>query len=188
MLNGHTWLIESVAVSPNGRILASAGWDRTARLWNLDNNQPITGSSLQHADTVRSVSFSEDRKLLSTGCHDKNAYTWDVSAIVKEADLDDLLSWTNVTSLDLLYGTLSLSSNQGLHSGTSRVLQCLLLRDPILTIHHPSPTFFIGLEIFSLLDPVVQRLSCTSVARRSSTFRMPRANVGMHLHEKYRGQ
>ncbi|KAG2065775.1 WD40 repeat-like protein [Suillus decipiens] len=90
VLNRRTWFVESVAVSPNGRILAGAGWDRTARLWNLDNNQPIS-SPLQHADTVRSVSFSEDEKLLSTGCYDENAYTWDVSAIVEEAGLDDLL-------------------------------------------------------------------------------------------------
>ncbi|KAG1865544.1 hypothetical protein DFJ58DRAFT_743344 [Suillus subalutaceus] len=30
-------------------------------------------------------------KLLATGCYDKNAYTWNVSAILKEAGLDDLL-------------------------------------------------------------------------------------------------
>ncbi|KAG1905058.1 quinon protein alcohol dehydrogenase-like superfamily [Suillus fuscotomentosus] len=65
--------VDSIAISPNGRILASASWDKTARLWNLDNNQPIDG------------------KLLATGCDDNNAYTWDVSGILKEAGLSELL-------------------------------------------------------------------------------------------------
>ncbi|KAG1778435.1 hypothetical protein EV702DRAFT_180824 [Suillus placidus] len=90
VLDGHTLSVQSIAISPNGRILASASLDNTARLWNLDTNQPIS-SPLLHAHFVNSVSFSADGKLLATGCHDDNAYTWDVSAIVKEAGLDELL-------------------------------------------------------------------------------------------------
>ncbi|KIK38237.1 hypothetical protein CY34DRAFT_809581 [Suillus luteus UH-Slu-Lm8-n1] len=80
----------AIAISQNGRILASASLDNTARLWNLKNSQPIS-SPLHHAHFVTSVSFSADGKLLSTGCDDGNAYTWDVSAILKEAGLDELL-------------------------------------------------------------------------------------------------
>jgi WD40 repeat protein len=85
-----TSTVFGIAISPNGRILASASWDNTARLWNLENSQPIS-SPLQHVDYVTSVSFSADGKLLSTGCDDENVYTWDVSAILKEAGLDNLL-------------------------------------------------------------------------------------------------
>ncbi|KAG1851853.1 hypothetical protein DFJ58DRAFT_746204 [Suillus subalutaceus] len=38
------------------------------------------------------MSFSADGKLLATGCEDKNAYAWDVAAILREAGLDNLLS------------------------------------------------------------------------------------------------
>jgi WD40 repeat protein len=96
-LEGHTRIgrygfggVISIAISPNGRILASASYDHTARIWNLDNNQPIS-SPLQHAKGVYSVSFSADGKLLATSCWDNNAYAWDVSAIIKEAGLDELL-------------------------------------------------------------------------------------------------
>jgi WD40 repeat protein len=82
--------VYGIAISPNGRILASTSPDNTAQLWNLNNNQPIS-SPLKHAATVAVVSFSADGKLLATGCDDCNAYTWDVSAILKEAGLDDLL-------------------------------------------------------------------------------------------------
>jgi len=90
VLAEHTSYVRAIAISPNGRILASASMDKTARLWNLENGQPIS-SPLQHAHKVISVSFSADGKRLATGCDDKNAYIWDVAAILREADLDDLL-------------------------------------------------------------------------------------------------
>jgi hypothetical protein len=90
VLDGHTNAVYAIAISPNGRILASASYDNTARLWNLENGQPIS-SPLKHTHFVNRVSFSVDGKLLATGCDDHNAYIWDVSAILKEAGLDDLL-------------------------------------------------------------------------------------------------
>jgi WD40 repeat protein len=89
VLDGHSG-VYAIAISPNGRILASALFDMTARLWNLDDGQPIS-SPLQHADGVRCVSFSAGGKRLVTGCLDKNAYSWDVALIIREAGLDDLL-------------------------------------------------------------------------------------------------
>jgi WD40 repeat protein len=90
VLDGHTNAVFDIAIPPNGRILASASFDNTVQLWNLENSQPI-GSPLYHADRVSHVSFSADGKLLATGCSDFNAYIWDVSAILKEASLVDLL-------------------------------------------------------------------------------------------------
>jgi WD40 repeat protein len=90
VLTGHTGVVD-IAVSPNGRILASASLEsQGTRLWNLENGQPIS-SPLQPGIDVHCVSFSADGKVLATGCCDTNAYTWDVSAIVKEAGLGDKL-------------------------------------------------------------------------------------------------
>jgi WD40 repeat protein len=92
VLTRHTDCVHGISISPNGRILASASLDNTAQLWNLETGQPI-GSPLQpeHADFVNCVSFSTDGKLLATGSN-RNAYTWDVSLIVREAGLDNLLN------------------------------------------------------------------------------------------------
>jgi WD40 repeat protein len=100
---GQPGSVYGIAISPNGRILASASWD-TARLWNLENGQPI-GPPLQLTYGVDCVSFLTDGKQLATGCRDNNAYTWDISAIVIEAGLSELLN-PNVSWLTISHPSL----------------------------------------------------------------------------------
>jgi WD40 repeat protein len=95
--------VYGVAVSPNGRILASALSDKTVRLWNLKNGQPIS-SPLQHSGAVTCTLFSSNGKL-ATACED-NPYTWDISAILREAGLDVLLSDSNVSKNTFSYSIL----------------------------------------------------------------------------------
>ncbi|KAG2748764.1 hypothetical protein P692DRAFT_20833975, partial [Suillus brevipes Sb2] len=90
VLEGHTFFVFGISLSSNNRLLASASWDQTARLWNLDTNLPV-GPPLRHENALRSAALSPDGKVLVTGCENNNAYTWDVHAILKEAGLEDLL-------------------------------------------------------------------------------------------------
>ncbi|KAG2741913.1 WD40 repeat-like protein [Suillus brevipes Sb2] len=87
--------VDAISVTPNDRILATASYaDQTAQLWDLETNQPI-GTPLYHQGRVRSATFSVDAKFLVTCCNDDHIYTWDVSAIVKEAGLpSDILDVT----------------------------------------------------------------------------------------------
>lgn len=88
-LTRHTNIVHGIAVSPNGPILVGALHDNIARLWDLENVQPIC-SPLQHGIKV---SFSADGQLVtSSGCWDKTTYTaWDVSTIVRGANCNHLL-------------------------------------------------------------------------------------------------
>src|SRR5437868_13123858 len=40
VFEGHTAPVVALAVSPDGKLLASASWDRTVRLWTLDGGAP----------------------------------------------------------------------------------------------------------------------------------------------------
>ncbi|KAG2750158.1 WD40 repeat-like protein [Suillus brevipes Sb2] len=87
--------VHSISLSPNDRILATTSYpQKTVQLWDLETNLPI-GTPLDHPDRVDSATFSVDGKFLLTCCDDDHIYTWDVSAIVKEAGLpSDILDVT----------------------------------------------------------------------------------------------
>lgn len=80
-------IADTILLSPNERIFANVSLvDQTVQLWNLETNQPI-GIPLHHEYYVKSATFFTDGNLfLITSCPNGHIYTWDVSAIVKDAD------------------------------------------------------------------------------------------------------
>jgi len=96
ILEGHTEAVFSLSLFQNDRLLASASYDKTARLWNLNTNLPV-GPPLQHQAAVKSAAISTDGKLLVTGCDDANAYVWDIHTTLKDAGLEELLSILDVS-------------------------------------------------------------------------------------------
>ena len=69
-LKGHSDPVWSVAISPDGQLLASGSLDETIKIWNLGSGEllhDLTG----YSNPVRSVAFSPDGQLLASGSLNK---------------------------------------------------------------------------------------------------------------------
>lgn len=73
-IKGHVASINSFAISPDGKVLASGSDDKTISLWNLKTGKRIF--SFFGAKKVYSVAISPDSQMLVSGDGDRQVTTW----------------------------------------------------------------------------------------------------------------
>jgi WD40 repeat protein len=113
----HLGDIWQIAFSEDGKQLATASWDKTAKVWgtSLDKQECSLRHTLAggHTDRVYSVAFSSDGNSLATGSQDRTVYVWDIST--KRSNPKSRIEATGTVSTVTFYGNglLATGSDDG---------------------------------------------------------------------------
>lgn len=79
---GHAGMITTVAFSPNGSLLASAGSDGTVKIWDLQTGKQLR-SIYGDSAPIASICISSDGRMLATAGLGKQIRTWEVATGAK---------------------------------------------------------------------------------------------------------
>jgi len=77
-INGHNDRIWNVAISPDGKTIASASEDATVGLWDTATGNPAHAALTGHTKGVMAVAYSPDGRYLVSGGMDGQIILWDL--------------------------------------------------------------------------------------------------------------
>ena len=92
----HKDAIYALAFSPDGKTLATAGYDRVIHLWDVDDKEAKRAPRLtlkDHSDAVYGLAFHPDGKLLASVSADRAVKVWDVATGKRLYTLGDATDW-----------------------------------------------------------------------------------------------
>ncbi|MGA2985685.1 MAG: NB-ARC domain-containing protein [Terriglobia bacterium] len=94
VLAGHSWWINGVAVTPDGKRAVSASDDETLKVWDLESGRELQ-TLAGHSDEVHEVAVTPDGKRAVSASSDKTLKVWDLES---GKELQTLAGHTNVVN------------------------------------------------------------------------------------------
>ncbi len=88
----HDDVIQDLAFSPDGRLLATASYDRRIHLWDVRSSR-LLHTLRDHSDAVYGVAFSPDGRLLASAGADRAVKVWEVATGNRLYTLGEATDW-----------------------------------------------------------------------------------------------
>jgi WD40 repeat protein len=125
-LSGHDDAVYCVAFSHDGKRLATASRDGTAKLWDAESHQELM-TFRDHTDSVTGVAFTPDDKRLATSGWDNSLRMWDVASgvAVLNLSLSSPVLKVAVSPDGKHLGAVSYNGSLGVYSATLEELTAL---------------------------------------------------------------
>ena len=90
--NAHKDTIHDLAFSPDGKLLATTGYDRLIKLWDVASAKEVR-TLKDHSDSVYGLSFNRDGTLLASAAADRAVKVWEVATGTRLYTLGDPTDW-----------------------------------------------------------------------------------------------
>jgi WD40 repeat protein len=93
-LRGHSDEVYGIAISPDGKRIASCSEDKTIKIWDASTGAELMTLS-GHEDSIWSISYSPDGKRIVSGGDDKTVKVWDAGTGAEEMTLRGHDDWVS---------------------------------------------------------------------------------------------
>jgi hypothetical protein len=106
-LKGHGRAVGKLALSRDGKLLATGSTDNTIKIWDLGAKRELV-TLAGHTANIESLDFSPDGRLLASAGEDGSTFLWDAKTgehLLTLISLDDGGEWMVVTPQGLFDGT-----------------------------------------------------------------------------------
>lgn len=126
---GHSDAVVDVAVSHDGKILATGSKDTTVKLWDATSGHAI--STLEgHSDYITTVAFSSDGRMVASASADRTVRLWDIASGETCSIFKSHSFWVHAVVFspdDTLLGIASTDDTTGLWNIRTGVRVCGML-------------------------------------------------------------
>ena len=97
VIPAHKDLVLNLTFSPDGKLLATCGYDRLIKLWEVSTGKEVR-TLKDHSDAIYGISFSPDGKLLASAAADRAVKVWDVATGRRLYTLGESTDWVYATA------------------------------------------------------------------------------------------
>ncbi len=92
-VEAHKDIIYTMTFNPDGSTLATAGYDRIVKLWDISKPTAAARELKDHSDTIHALAFRNGGKQLVSVAADRSVKVWDVAKGTRLYSLGDSTDW-----------------------------------------------------------------------------------------------